>query len=171
MSGIAIRIDDADLRRAGHALDALVRDADRAHDLMDEIGAALVTSVQQRFQAGRSPDGDRWTPSRRAARTGGQTLVDRGHLRDSITHAADSRSARVGTNLIYARIHQLGGQIRARAGGALAIPLPDGGVALRKSVTLPARPYLGISADDREEIGDIIRERLRDALRRGEAGA
>jgi len=169
MTGISIRIDDADLARMGHALDGLLREADQAEDLMDEIGSALVTSTQQRFEAGTGPDGERWTPSMRALRTGGQTLTDRGHLRDSVTHAANARSVQVGSNLIYARPHQLGATIRAKAGGALAIPLPDGGVALKQSVTLPARPYLGISADDQAEIGDIIRERLRDALRRGQA--
>lgn len=168
MTGIAIRIDDADLARMGHALEPLLREADRAHDLMDAIGGALVQSTHHRFddeQAG--PDGARWRPSLRAIREGGQTLVRRGHLHDSVTHAASDRSVAVGTNAICGRIHQLGGTIRPRGAKALAIPLPGGGVALKQSVTLPARPYLGISADDEAEIGEIVTDRLRAAIRRG----
>ena len=35
----------------------------------------------------------------------------------------------------------------AKDAKALAIPLPDGGVAFAKSVTIPARPYLRPAAD------------------------
>jgi phage virion morphogenesis protein len=114
VTGTSLRIDDADLKRLPQALDALAREADQAHDLMDEIGGALVTSTQQRFQEGAGPDGQRWRPSLRATREGGQTLVRRGHLRDSVTHAASGRSVAVGTNIIYGRIHQVGGTIRPR---------------------------------------------------------
>ncbi|MFZ5747899.1 MAG: phage morphogenesis protein [Pseudomonadota bacterium] len=47
----------------------------------------------------------------------------------------------------YARIHELGGTITPKTAKALAIPLPDGGVAFAASVTIPARPYLRPSAD------------------------
>ena len=47
----------------------------------------------------------------------------------------------------YARIHELGGTITAKTAKALAIPLPDGGVAFAQSVTIPARPYLRPSGD------------------------
>lgn len=47
----------------------------------------------------------------------------------------------------YALIQELGGTITAKAAKALAIPLPDGGVAFATSVTLPPRPYLRPSAD------------------------
>lgn len=48
----------------------------------------------------------------------------------------------------YALIHELGGTITATNAKALAIPLPDGGVAFAKSVTIPARPYLRPAADE-----------------------
>lgn len=47
----------------------------------------------------------------------------------------------------YALIHELGGTITPKTAKALAIPLPDGGVAFAKSVTIPARPYLRPAAD------------------------
>lgn len=50
-------------------------------------------------------------------------------------------------DVVYALIHELGGTITAKTAKALAIPLPDGGVAFVKSVTIPARPYLRPAAD------------------------
>lgn len=50
-------------------------------------------------------------------------------------------------NVRYALIHELGGTITAKTAKALAIPLPDGGVAFVQSVTIPARPYLRPAAD------------------------
>lgn len=58
----------------------------------------------------------------------------------------------------YALIHELGGTITAKTAKALAIPLPDGGVAFAKSVTIPANPYLRPSADaNYPSLGDRIR--------------
>lgn len=50
-------------------------------------------------------------------------------------------------DVVYARIHELGGTITPKTAKALAVPLPEGGVALVQSVTIPARPYLRPEAD------------------------
>lgn len=47
----------------------------------------------------------------------------------------------------YALIQELGGVVKPVTAKALAIPLPDGGMAFAKSVTIPARPYLRPAAD------------------------
>jgi len=78
---------------------------------------------------------------------GGQTLVDSGRLRDSITHAVEPGRAVIGSNLVYAAIHQLGGE-----------------AGRNRSVTLPARPYLGISPADEIEIGAILDDHLSGAV-------
>lgn len=58
----------------------------------------------------------------------------------------------------YALIHELGGTVTAKTAKALAIPLPDGGVAFAKSVTIPPRPYLRPAADAHyESLGLRIR--------------
>ena len=67
---------------------------------------------------------------------------------------------RVGTNVIYAAIHQLGGKIVPKNATHLVFRLATG-VVLAKSVTLPARPYLGISDDDQEMIADTVFRFLR----------
>lgn len=50
-------------------------------------------------------------------------------------------------DVVYARIHEEGGTIRPKNAKALAVPLPEGGIALVQSVTIPARPYLRPAAD------------------------
>ena len=83
---------------------------------------------------------------------GGKILSDSGRLGDSITHIAGPNSVEVGTNVIYAGIHQTGGIIQAKAGYALAFAFPGGGFAVVEDVSIPARPYLGISTEDRGDL-------------------
>lgn len=128
--------------------------------LMDRIGELLVSNTKHRFETSRGPDGRSWKPSERVVSgavpqegkgmgpVGGKTLVIDGHLRDSITHLATSRNVEVGSNLIYARIHQLGGTIVPKAAPALSFKLPDGELVHIMKVVIPARPYLGIDAVD-----------------------
>lgn len=109
--------------------------------LMANVGEALVSSTIMRFDAEQGPDGQKWKPSKRAAAEGGKTLTDTARLRKSIDYAATPAKVMVGSNVVYARIHQLGG----KAG---------------KGVTLPARPYLGVSKDDMEEVKAILADFL-----------
>lgn len=122
-----------------------------------------------------------------------QHLIDTGLLRESITASAvTDLLVRIGTPLIYASIHEFGGDITPKNRQYLAIPLTnksrkvgprdypealrfvpvnDGGFlvdaagdaqyALRKRVTIPARPYLRPAIDkDPHEIYDAIARAL-----------
>jgi len=134
MTGIVmtIGINDAFVRRA------LLKAKERAHDLtalMDEIGGIVVADVQHNFEGGTAPDGTPWKPSKRASGKGGKTLLDSTRLMTSITHDPSSDQVAIGTNLIYAGIHQAGGK-----------------TGRNHSVTMPARPYLGISPGAETEI-------------------
>ena len=65
--------------------------------------------------------------------------------------------------MIYALIHQDGGTIRGRTRpDRTTAPLrtPFGP---RGSVTMPARPFLGFSDENRATIGDILGDHLRAA--------
>lgn len=158
MSGatLTLRYEDADLQRVAKRLQRALAKAD-FRPLLQLIAGALRESAILRFHQGKAPDGSHWKNSRRALETGGQTLILEGHLRDSITSNVTSRRLEVGTNKEYAAIHQFGGIIRPKKGWALAVP----GVGFRASVTMPARPYLGISADDEAEIRDMTEAWLR----------
>ena len=82
---------------------------------MAAISSLLAGAVEERFEQERAPDGTPWKPSRRALEHGGKTLQERGMkggLLGSLLGSAgyDARSSWIGTNLIYAAIHQTGGK-------------------------------------------------------------
>ena len=137
---IRVRVDDAEVRAA---LGRLAQPLDRR--TWARVGQTLVSSTLDRFESGTAPDGVPWRPSKRARETGGQTLVDTSRLRDSITFRASADGVEVGTNVVYAAIHQFGSN-------------PDGS----KPRGIPARPYLGLDDGDR----DAIREIVLDAIQR-----
>jgi len=110
----------------------------------------------------------------------GHLQGDKGLLRNSITWRVDegASEAQVGTNVIYAPIHEFGGTIRPKGHPYLAIPIgtykgwprthndlhsiqSEGGnplladpsgkpqYVLRREVTIPPRPYLKPAIDNK----------------------
>lgn len=126
---------------------------------MREIAAVMEAGTRERFDTGRAPDGTPWVPSQRVLEQGGRTLVDTAALLQSIASGHDATSAVVGTNLVYARIHQTGGEIRARNARALRTPRGP-----RKAVRMPARPFLGWSEAEKDNIVAILSDHLAKAF-------
>lgn len=137
------------------ALARLVLDPDDTHDVLDSIGFALSESTRLRFIDQESPDGVPWVPSLRAIAQNGETLRDTGVLMNSITHLVQGDTVEIGTNVPYAVPLQEGALIRAKNGPYLTFRTPLGW-AKKASVTLPSRPYIGISDEDATEVIDII---------------
>lgn len=166
---------------------------------MTSIGRVLKTAAQMRFRSTSGPDGREWLQSRRAREEGGQTLSLSRRLRNSLTYAATRDSVAVGTNVVYAAIHQFGGIIRAKSGPFLAIPITAAARAagsprnmqglaiaqslkgqfmlvdsktgtvhflLRRQVTMPARPFLGVSSGDESSVLRVLQDHLEGAWRR-----
>lgn len=133
--------------------------------LMEGFGLYLEGSTIDRFDQERGPDERPWERSIRAKREGGKTLTDSSQLRSSITSRASSRSVEVGTNKIYAGIHQFGGTIHAKNAEFLTFRLPGGlGVRRVKEVEMPARPFLGLSTEDESELFAQVADYSRAAL-------
>lgn len=172
MAGAGLRIEvTADTGAVESALRRLRRRVRNMHPILDEIGQTLETSTLRRFETGTGPDGRRWPVSGRARRQGGQTLVDTGRLAASITHRADNDEVVVGTNVVYAAIHQFGGKtpprtIRPRNRRALFWPGAAHPVSKvdHPGSTIPARPFLGVSSGDEDAIFRIIRRHLTRAV-------
>lgn len=120
--------------------------------LMESIGDALVSGTLKRFDAEEDPQGRKWEPSGRAAEEGGQTLTNIGRLRDSIDRVATPDKVMVGSNLAYARIHQEGGAITPKTAKKLVFTGRGGKKVAVDKVTIPARPYLGVSEDDMDDV-------------------
>lgn len=116
--------------------------------LMESVGEALRSGTIERFDAEEDPQGKKWKPSARAMAGGGKTLDKESHLKDSIDYATTSDKVMVGSNLPYARIHQLGGK-----------------TGKGHKVDMPARPYLGVSEEDMDEVRETMADFLAGAFK------
>jgi phage virion morphogenesis protein len=124
--------------------------------LADSIGQLMETQTKTRIEDEKTaPDGTPWAPwssgyaaslKRRNRIYPGSILLAEGDLRDSIANASTGLEAVVGSNLIYAAIHQFGGDTS------------------RGHAPIPARPYLGLSAANRTEVEDLVNTFLEGVL-------
>lgn len=168
MSGARIRLDSAEVDRALERLISLGR---RPEPALKNIGLHLVQSTKERFVQERAPDGSAWaplTPAYAATKKGPGILRELGNaggLMGSITYKVSGHQVEEGTNKVQAAVHQFGATIVPRNGEALAFSL-GGEAVFAKSVTIPARPYLGVSADDEAEILAILEDFVADATGR-----
>jgi phage virion morphogenesis protein len=169
---ITIEIDDAALRAAlGRAAAAL---ADPS-PLMADIGEYVREATKRRFAAGAGPDGVAWAPrspatleayARRGDRPGARPLT--GPSRALSTRIAwemipGGQGVAIGSGEVYAAAMQFG-MPKGYAGIARNdTPIPWGDI--------PARPFLGLSEDDRMAIREIIAEWLSDAAGGGSGDA
>lgn len=164
MSGMfEVTLEDAEVLAA---LQRLIAFGHNPAPALHDIATLGESSTRLRFRTQTGPDGQRWKPSLRAQMSGGRTLTQDGHLAGSISSNAGKDFAEWGVNRIYAAIHQFGGVIKAK-GGALRFRLPGGGFAVVKQVTMPARPFLGVSEGDRTDILDILQARIQGAAHAG----
>jgi phage virion morphogenesis protein len=158
MTGAGIRIDGEDA--ALGELGRLTERAGHARGMYEIMGASLVVSTQRHFEEGRAPDGSPWPPSIRALVQGGKTLIDRGRLFGSMTFNAWDTGVEEGTNVVYAGVHQGGATITAKTAEGLRFKIGEQWVT-KKSVTIPARPFLGLDDDDERELIAIAEDWLR----------
>lgn len=172
MSGAGYRLELNGGDKAIARLSAVAAGLDHAAPLFDEIGAYLVTATERRFETGIDPEGNPWPPSLRVLAHGGKTMILSTRLFRSITHNAWDEGTEVGTNVVYAAIHQFGGEIvipartqtlyrkydakedelstqfvkKRKANFAEDVSVPE------HTVTMPRRAFLGLDAEDDTEI-------------------
>ena len=188
MAGAALRVD-LDATAAIARIGRLALGLRDPRPMLAEIGARLEATTRERFESEREPGGAPWLPSQRAQREGGQTLTDSGRLRASITHVVRGSGAGaevlVGTNVVYAAIHQFGGTVkraartqtlafnaagrflsrrnaRRRRAGSIRVAFARIGEG---ETEIPARPFLGLSDGDSAAILRIARKHLDEAIR------
>lgn len=181
MTTIDIKYDDRQVRAA---LNRLIQAGNDLSPAMKAIAGHLEAGVEQSFAKQAAPDGAAWaklkpsTVKRRKKKGKGATpiLEQDGDLLRSITSDYNAASAVAGTNLVYAATHQFGAKkgefgsytlerkiggrrltgTRASLAGTLGIaqqvPVPWGDI--------PARPFLGVSDANRENILDTITHHL-----------
>lgn len=201
MTSITIRVDD---KRVRAALGRLAATGADLHPTLDEIGAAMLTSTQTRFETETAPSGQRWKPLAKSTidarkRQGAAVFTIlrlSARLYSSLTFAVGDDEVEIGTNLAYAPPHQFGATIhhyarsqqasfryadegaytkkdgsrvgsklrfaskRARGTDIFTKPITIG----EHAVTIPARPYLGLSDDDVKTITEIAERHLATAI-------
>ncbi len=159
-AGVTVSVNDAEMISAIRNLQRRVADMEPA---LGEIGSRLENSTLQRFETQTSPEGIAWKASLRAKRQKGQTLTDTARLRQSITHNVRRGEVEVGTNVVYAAIHQFGGHTGPRTIRPVnrkALYWPGAAHPVKKvehpGSDMPKRAFLGISQGDRRAIIRII---------------
>ncbi|MDR3249392.1 MAG: phage virion morphogenesis protein [Treponema sp.] len=162
MDGAAVSFDLREIDGLAAKLNkAKLSTQDRAV-LLRSIGAEVEAQTQERFDTQTDPEGNPWKALAQKTKDyyiengfgGGSLLVKSGGLRDSVESQVSSWSVLVGATKIYAAIHQWGGDIVPKTAPALFVP----GYGRLKKVTIPARPYVGISSNNAAEIAIIVQQ-------------
>jgi phage gpG-like protein len=181
MTGVTLELNwDAGTMEAAQAafrsLEAF--DGTRSAAMWAAIGGYGVSSTQLRFDAQVGPDGDPWKPSQRAIKEDGKTLIWHGYLIRSITYNVLGEGVEWGSPLAYAAAMQAGAHItsfarsqqtyrkagrdglsarfvkKAKSNFASWATIPEYEIAIE------ARPYLGLNAQDGQEIADTALRHL-----------
>jgi phage gpG-like protein len=179
---ITIEVDD---RRVLDVLNALLARLDDLTPVMQTVGEYLVGSTKRRFATSIGPDGVRWAPNsevtylRMIEKAHGVTLTKGEHagklnakgagmaaskkpligethrLSSEISAQADRDSVEVGSPMVYAAVQQFGASKGAFGRNRRNGPIPWGDI--------PARPFLGLSEADADQVLAIVGEHLASA--------
>jgi phage virion morphogenesis protein len=129
---LEITVDDAGVREALTALQKRLGDLTIP---FQDLGESLLNSTRARFDSMAAPDGAPWAPlspayQKTKPKHKDLILTLNGYLRGTLAYQASPRALRLGSPMNYAAQHQFGDPARH----------------------LPARPFLGLSEADRQEI-------------------
>ena len=139
---VALRFNIRELQRFDRVMDRLSNLNRR--QLAEDLGSELENQTRRRITTEKyAPDGTQWvgwTADYAATRHGGHSLLEgEGDLVDSIQFlvAGDANSIEVGSNLVYAAVHNFGS-------------------AEDDANDIPARQYLGLSAENAADLEDLV---------------
>lgn len=151
-------------------LDHLMQAMGDTTPVMQAIGRIFVTKIQLGFKESRNPWGVPWAPLKVRS---GKPLIDTRRLLSSIVYAATSDSVEVGTNVSYAPYHHFGFTVHKkestkdlyfhqdRSGNVGNRFVKKGksnfvqqAIIKAHDVTVPARPFLPLTASNIVELPD-----------------
>lgn len=137
---VTLEVDD---RQVLSVLDRLIERLGDATPALRDIGEALLNSHRRRFEEQTAPDGTPWAPlspsyQAKKKKNADKILVLDGSLSGLLTYQVSPDGLELGTNRIYGATHQFGDPAR----------------------NIPARPFLGLSADDRAKVLEIFSKYL-----------
>lgn len=129
--------------------------------VMQDLGEFLVQSTQDRMLKGQQPDGTPFAPRSETTlaryfalkiKHGAQPLNKSGEMRQQLNYQASADGLTWGSNAIQAAVMQFGARQGAFGSSSKGGPLPWGNI--------PARPFLGVSDEDRSAIVEELEEWL-----------
>lgn len=178
---ITIELSDSGVNAA---LARLQKTTEHLPTVLELIGEILVDSTKKRFATSTGPDGQRWAPnsevtilryigkykgafSKKTGRltkagagrvSGKKPLIgETGDLSRQIYRKVDGNTLYIGSSMIYSAAQHFGMK-RGYAGSTkLGSPIPWGDI--------PARPFLGLSDQDRRDILATISDYLGGSIR------
>ena len=154
MSGVSLEIAETGLSEALLKIEGIENAP--TGELMEGVGRLVQEQTRRRIEQEKtSPAGAAWKPNWK----GSSILYDSGALARSIDYAASADSVEVGTGIIYGRIHQEGGTIVPKSAKALAFRMGNRFIQTQR-VTMPARPYLGLSSENQQDVVEAAEDWL-----------
>lgn len=147
MTGLAYKLEISGLDAALARLNSL--GTLDFHHLLDGLSRLGAEQTKRRIEVDKTtPAGAAW-PKTTDGR--GALFVTGSHLARSIDHAVSGDAAMWGSGWIGARVHQFGAVIRPVRAKCLAFSIGSQKVFTKKS-TIPARQYVGVSAENAREL-------------------
>ncbi|MBF0424814.1 MAG: phage virion morphogenesis protein [Magnetococcales bacterium] len=166
---IEVTLQDAALRQVLNRLALAGEDMTPA---MGRAAAIMAMAVDENFAAQGRPGWPPLNPDYAAAKSAagfGEAILTRGgRLRASIAQSPTwgRNFATVGTNMVYGPIHQFGGTITPKSAKSLRFPIGER-IAHAQRVTIPARPYLMLTAEDEIALQEAVGEALLQIAQKG----
>lgn len=169
---VQVRIDDDQVMKR---LDDIAKGCRDLRPVLSAFGDYLVKETVTRFDREQDPDGRAWQPlsaTTLALKKNKTILTESTDLRNSFHRQVGRAGLKVGTDRPYAAAHQFGlkqamnirphrRRVASRSKSGV-----QSGVAFVKAhtrqVNLPARPFLGFTAQDRQELIETIKDYLLD---------
>lgn len=187
-AGWHVNVADAEVRAA---FERVIDAGLNLETLFDDIGQSLIASTQKRFVSETDPSGKKWKglakSTLRRKRPDARILRQTNQLYSSITDEVTPDYLLVGTDVVYGGAHQGGATIehyarsqkatftrrrngqmrfassRSKAKSRVVKPITIGA----HSVTIPARPYLGLSEADKAQVIELTEAYLAQAQKEG----
>lgn len=159
--------------------EAIARVVDRLENLepvFTQVGEYALVKVDDAFRTETDPYGNSFKPLNpeyreyKLVKLKGidKTLQLKGNLRSRFIYVVSDDGVEVGTNVIYAAVHQFGATIKPKGGKALVFKVGNPPrVVKAQSVTIPARPVLptnGLPADYEADVQAIFEDYIGEGL-------
>ena len=152
MSGVHLDIDVLGLERVERVFERLRATGQDLSPILRDIGEHLLDATKDRFAAEAAPDGTPWAPlepgyaeDKSRARPNAGILIYDDLLRGQLAYVVSGDELVLGTNRPYGARQHFG------------FHGPD---SLGRTFNHPARPWLGVSAEDAPEIESIVRDHI-----------